>query len=207
MTSFTPSKASSQQRQAIRQNIRCKRRHLSNREQIEAAQGLLSQLQKHTAANEANTVALYLAVDGELNLTPVIEWYWNLGKRVCLPVLHPFSNGHLLFLEYTPLTDMVANQYKIEEPKLTLSQIVPINEIDIIYTPLVAFDEQGQRLGMGGGYYDRTLASWESSSGHEAIGLAHDCQQVALLPVEAWDIPLKTIVTPSKTWQWNAKPR
>ena len=207
MKSFTPSKASAEQRQCIRKNIRCKRRDLSNVEQIEASHCLLTQLKKHSAATDASTVALYLAVDGELDLTPVIEWYWNMGKKVCLPVLHPFSSGHLLFLEYTPETDMIANQYKIAEPKLNMSQIVPVNEIDIIYTPLVAFDDQGQRLGMGGGYYDRTLASWEATSGNHAIGLAHNCQQVPLLPVEAWDIPLQTIVTPSKTWQWNTKPR
>ncbi|GAL27902.1 5-formyltetrahydrofolate cyclo-ligase [Vibrio variabilis] len=108
-----------------------------------------------------------------------------------------------MFLRYAPTTPLVYNQYKILEPRLDKQMICPVADLDIIFTPLVAFDEQGQRLGMGGGYYDRTLAPWESkSTGPIAIGLAHDCQQVSALPTESWDIPLSTIMTPSKIWRW-----
>jgi 5-formyltetrahydrofolate cyclo-ligase len=57
---------------------------------------------------------------------------------------------------------------------------------------------------MGGGYYDRTLAPFATNqTGPKAIGLAHDCQQVDRLPIESWDIPLSTIMTPSKIWRWQ----
>ncbi len=202
MTSYFLAKESAEKRRTIRQNIRQKRRSLSCFEQSIASQYLLEQLQKHSLSTEARTVALYLAVDGELDVTPIIEWYWRLGKTVCLPVLHPFSDGHLLFLKYSPNTIMVPNQYQIKEPRLLCSDIVPVNDIDIIFTPLVAFDEHGQRLGMGGGYYDRTLSFCQPSPNKHAIGLAHECQQVSTLPAEAWDIPLRTIITPSKIWRW-----
>lgn len=95
------------------------------------------------------------------------------------------------------------NRYGIAEPKLDQRLICPVRELDIIGTPLVAFDQSGQRLGMGGGYYDRTLAPWfKTQQGAMPIGLAHDCQQVEQLPTASWDIPLRKIVTPSKVWQW-----
>ena len=71
--------------------------------------------------------------------------------------------------------------------------MLPLNELDIIFTPLVAFDRQGNRLGMGGGFYDRTLQQWQQKS-FIPVGLAHQCQQVEKLPVETWDIPLERIL-------------
>ncbi len=69
----------------------------------------------------------------------------------------------------------------------------------MLITPLVAFDEYGQRLGMGGGFYDRTLQNWQHYK-MQPVGYAHDCQLVEKLPVEEWDIPLPAVVTPSKVW-------
>jgi 5-formyltetrahydrofolate cyclo-ligase len=99
---------------------------------------------------------------------------------------------------------MVANRYAILEPKLNCGQICPLPELDILLMPLVAFDEQGNRLGMGGGYYDRTLAKHyaEQREKPKLIGLAHDCQKVESLPIEAWDVPLQQILTPTKFYQW-----
>lgn len=149
----------------------------------------------------AQTVALFLSFDGELNTTPLIEALWLADKNVYLPVLHPFSPGNLLFLRYTPQSNLVTNRLKILEPKLDVRDVLPLNKLDVLVTPLVAFDETGQRLGMGGGFYDRTLQNWQQH-GFYPVGLAHDCQQVETLPVEQWDIPLPAVVTPSRLWQW-----
>eukprot|EP00487_Bulimina_marginata_P005672 TRINITY_DN23975_c0_g1_i1.p1 TRINITY_DN23975_c0_g1~~TRINITY_DN23975_c0_g1_i1.p1 ORF type:complete len:119 (-),score=11.69 TRINITY_DN23975_c0_g1_i1:63-419(-) len=93
---------------------------------------------------------------------------------------------------------MSTNRYGIFEPKLNCSQICPIEQLDILFTPLVAFDVQGNRLGMGGGFYDRTLAKYYQEQWQKpiVIGLAHECQKVDHVPTEAWDIPLKWIATP-----------
>ncbi len=81
-----------------------------------------------------------------------------------------------------------------------------MSQLDIIFTPLVAFDATGQRLGMGGGFYDRTLQDWEiayaQQRGPYPIGLAHDCQRVDVLPVQDWDVPLPEIITPSTHYLW-----
>lgn len=88
---------------------------------------------------------------------------------------------------------MIKNRFAITEPLLDIRHIVPINELDIIFTPLVAFDKQGNRLGMGGGFYDRTLQNWQQQS-FIPVGLAHRCQEVDELPVESWDIPLFAVL-------------
>ena len=149
----------------------------------------------------AHTVAVFLSFDGELDTQPLIEQLWRAGKRVYLPVLHPFSRGNLLFLHYHPHSDLVTNRLNIQEPRLDVRDVLPLSKLDVLITPLVAFDEDGQRLGMGGGFYDRTLQNWQQHQIHP-VGYAHDCQRVEKLPVEEWDIPLPAVVTPSKVWEW-----
>ncbi len=149
----------------------------------------------------AHTVAVFLSFDGELDTQPLIEQLWRAGKRVYLPVLHPFSPGNLLFLHYHPHSELVVNQFKIREPALDVRDVLPLAELDVLIVPLVAFDAEGQRLGMGGGFYDRTLQNYHQH-GIQPVGYAHDCQQVAAIPAEAWDIPLPAVITPSKVWQF-----
>ncbi|MGF1766701.1 5-formyltetrahydrofolate cyclo-ligase [Enterovibrio makurazakiensis] len=194
----------SDQRQALRKQIRLQRRALSDSSQQDAAAQLLSRFQQAEVVSSAKHIALYLSVDGEIDTTPLIEHCWAESKSVYLPVIHPFSKGHLLFLHYHRQSVLIPNRYHILEPKLDVRDVLPVSKLDLICTPLVAFDQTGQRLGMGGGYYDRTLAPWyETQQGAKPLGLAHDGQQVNALPVEAWDVPLPEILTPSKHWQWT----
>ena len=190
-------------RSELRKTTRAKRQSLTSDEQRHAAAELLSHFQQADSVHHAQRIALYLSVDGELNTQPLIEHCWREGQEVYLPVIHPFSKGHLLFLHYHPNSILVPNRFGILEPKLSVLDVLPPYRLDVICTPLVAFDKSGQRLGMGGGYYDRTLAPWyESGRGAKPVGIAHDCQQVDDLPVEVWDVPLPEILTPSKHWKW-----
>lgn len=190
-----------QQRDEIRKAIRQKRRLLTLAEQQQAADKLCKQVLTHPKIEQAQTIALFLSFDGEIGTSPLISQLWALNKQVCLPVLHPFHRHHLLFLRYTPSTVLVKNRFNISEPPLNVNMVIPISNIDIIFTPLVAFDEQGQRLGMGGGFYDRTLENWQQKSFYP-MGLAHTCQQVAHLPIANWDVPLPEIITPEKIWHF-----
>ncbi|QEZ92945.1 5-formyltetrahydrofolate cyclo-ligase [Proteus sp. CD3] len=190
-----------QQRDEIRKAIRQKRRLLTLAEQQQAADKLCKQVLTHPKIEQAQTIALFLSFDGEIDTSPLISQLWALNKQVCLPVLHPFHRHHLLFLRYTPSTVLVKNRFNISEPPLNVNMVIPISNIDIIFTPLVAFDEQGQRLGMGGGFYDRTLENWQQKSFYP-VGLAHTCQQVAHLPIANWDVPLPEIITPEKIWHF-----
>lgn len=189
-------------RTSIRASIRAKRKALTPNDQQQSSQLLLEHLTALTLLNKARHVAVYLANDGEPNLQPFIHWCWQHNINTYLPVIHPFSKGNLLFLHYHNKSEMVHNQYKILEPKLNVNEVLANRQLDIIFTPLVAFDSQGNRLGMGGGYYDRTLAAWyhhkDKVNKPFPIGIAHDCQQVEKIPQESWDIPIPEIITPSK---------
>ncbi len=185
-------------RQQLRQQMRQQRRALSPVEQLEAGQGLLQQAQQLDWA-DMGPVALFLSHDGEPDTRPLIEWLWQQEICTCLPVLHPFSYKQLLFLRFGPDCVMAKNKYGIEEPRLDVSQIIPLSDIERMLMPLTAFDARGHRLGMGAGYYDRTLApSPARNSQPECLGLAHDSQEVAEVPVEPWDMPLDGILTPTR---------
>ncbi|MGL4033772.1 5-formyltetrahydrofolate cyclo-ligase [Kosakonia cowanii] len=188
-------------RQAIRKEIRQRRREITSAQQRQFAEQAALRIMAWPPVVMARTVALFLSFDGELDTQPLIEQLWRSGKRVYLPVLHPFSPGNLLFLHYHPRSELVTNRLKIQEPKLDVRDVLPLSQLDVLITPLVAFDEQGQRLGMGGGFYDRTLQNWRAY-GVQPVGYAHDCQRVEKLPVEEWDIPLPAVITPSTVWEW-----
>ncbi len=142
--------------------------------------------------------ALYLANDGELSTAPLIQALWQAGKRVYLPLLDPDHPGQLVFMPYHAGTKLLPNRFGIGEPALNPSQLAPLNQLQVIFTPLVAFDHHGNRLGMGGGFYDRTLAQLPKDHHCQLMGLAHDCQQVAHIPVQSWDQPLQAVITPSR---------
>jgi len=190
-------------RSSIRKSVRINRKELSKPFQHKAARALLLRLKESTLVNKSQHIALYLANDGELDLQPFINWCWQRKKMVYLPVLHPFCSGHLLFLLYEENSIMIKNRYGILEPKLSVNKVCPLPRLDLLFTPLVAFDNKGARLGMGGGFYDRTLANWQQH-GIFPIGLAHDCQQIDNVPVESWDIPLPKIITPTRTFNFKS---
>lgn len=189
------------QRQQLRQQLRRQRQQLSPEQQQAAAQALTQHLLQHPAIARAQTIALYLANDGELDPGDFAVWALHQGKQLALPVLHPFSPGHMLFLRYHEHTTLTPNRFGIPEPMLDCQAVLPLASIDVLLLPLVGFDDQGNRLGMGGGFYDRTLAfSHAQQRGPYTIGLAHDCQHVPQLPLANWDIPVKEIITPTRHW-------
>ncbi|WP_446470738.1 5-formyltetrahydrofolate cyclo-ligase [Xenorhabdus stockiae] len=188
-------------RKSIRQDIRQLRKNLSPEQQLRFALQAAERVMEHPKILQAKKIALYLSFDGELDTRPLIQQLWQQNKQVYLPVLHPFSRNHLLFLRYQPDIPLIRNQFRIEEPPLDIRQVLPVSELDIMFIPLVAFDRSGQRLGMGGGFYDRTLAKWQQQKFYP-IGLAHNFQLVDSLPSASWDIPLPEIITPEKTWRW-----
>ena len=192
----------SNERQLLRKLIRQRRQQLSAAQQQQAANDLLAQTLASGIVEHKQHIALYLANDGELDPFTLIQALWHAGKNVYLPVLHPFTPGYLVFVEYQQDTLLYPNKFGIPEPLLECQHILPLAQLDVIFTPLVAFDAAGNRLGMGGGFYDRTLSQLPTHSHCDVIGIAHNCQQVEQVPTEAWDVPLKQIITPAKVWRF-----
>lgn len=191
-----------QQRHAMRGRVRQLRRVLTQEQQAQFAQQIAKRALEQPEVQQAQRIALFLSFDSELDTQPLIAGLWQQGKTVYLPVLHPFLSGHLLFLRYDTQTRLVKNRLKIFEPRLDIRFVLPPTQLDVLFTPLMAFDAQGQRLGMGGGFYDRTLQHWKQLGRPYPIGLAYDCQYVNAIPNEPWDIPLPAILTHSRRWQW-----
>ncbi|WP_163131950.1 5-formyltetrahydrofolate cyclo-ligase [Agarivorans sp. Alg241-V36] len=188
-------------RQQLRKQIRQQRSALSPLQQIEASQAILEYLQDDPDLIAMQRVALYLAFDGELDLSLLINWLWQQGKQVYVPLVDPTKNGEMCFHRYQASSPLQANRFGIGEPVFDSEQVIDSQQLDLILAPLVAFDSKGNRLGMGGGYYDRLLAKI-SDDKPLVIGLAHDCQQINEVPIQAWDQPLKRIITPSRYWCW-----
>ena len=183
------------QKNSLRQYYRQQRKILSPAQQLKAATQLAEHCQGLEDLTQARNIALYLANDGELDTSELIQLCWKLGKQVFLPILHPFCAGHLIFVRYSPDSIMKANLYGIAEPVLRCQDICPVPELDLVFAPLVAFDPKGNRLGMGGGFYDRTLLPiYRDSLNTRVIGLAHQCQKADHLPEESWDLPLNHII-------------
>ena len=193
---MNPTDLSKLSRSDLRKTLRKHRRALTTKQQQRAAGQLLSRA-KTLALHRAKRIGIYLESDGEIGTHPLIQWCWKHGKAVYLPVLHPLSHNRLWFVRYTPRTPLIRNKYKIWEPKPPYSGWCDAKALDLVFLPLVGFDPQGGRLGMGGGYYDRTFA-YQQRVGLQhpkLIGLAHELQKVPQLSTASWDVPLRGILT------------
>jgi len=180
----------------LRKSMRAKRRALSPLEQKTAAQKLAKNLCSSADFLKAKHIALYLANDGEIDPSIVIKRCWQLNKKVYLPVLHPFKKGFMWFVEYTPKSVMQKNIYGISEPNPLYAKKLSAKFINFVGFPLVAFDKNGGRLGMGGGFYDRTFEfTRHEYSSITLTGFSHHVQQVDRIPAEEWDIHLNCIAT------------
>ncbi|MGX2970453.1 5-formyltetrahydrofolate cyclo-ligase [Ursidibacter sp. B-7004-1] len=180
-----------EQRNQLRKQMRAKRQALTLDEQRFAAQNITPKSLELIEYYSAQHLAFYLPFNGEISPLPLIEKLRSMGKKIYLPVLHPFSSHQLLFLRFDDEADLSPNRFGILEPKLDVRKVLPISELEMIFVPLVACDTQGNRLGMGGGFYDRTLSQAKHLI---SVGLAHQCQQLECLPLESWDEPLDYIV-------------
>jgi len=189
----------------LRQPIRKKRQALTPSESTACAEQLAQHVCSSQFVPNSRHIAAYLASDGEIDPLPLVQCLWSLGKTVYLPVLVPFSNQKLWFAKYEAGDQLVYNRYGIAEP-LRRRLIKPC-ALDLVLTPLVAFDQAGHRIGMGGGYYDRSFAFlagrryWRKP---HMLGLAFEFQKQLSIKPNAWDIPLTAIAT--ETCLYKVKP-
>ena len=189
-------------RQQLRKRLREQRRSLPALERKRCSELLAKQFAKTQLFRNSKHIAFYLANDGELDLLPLMRIAWRMKKHCYLPILSPPFRRHLLYFAlYNKGDPLIRNQYAIPEPKVSPRLWRSGRSLNLVLTPLVAFDALGNRLGMGGGYYDRTFAylhnhhRWRRP---RLVGVAYDFQQVHQLQSASWDVPLSAIATPEQ---------
>jgi 5-formyltetrahydrofolate cyclo-ligase len=180
---------SSDKRQ-LRRILRARRRALSPFAQRRAGVRLAQRIDQLPWFIRAQALAFYVAADGEIDPLPLIQLAWRHGKRTFLPCLR--HDRSLAFVEYRRDTPLRLNRFGIPEP--WGSPAISLAQLDVVCVPLVGFDRAGGRLGMGGGFYDRTFARGGVRQ-PKLIGLAHSIQEEAGLPRDAWDIALRGVTT------------
>ena len=180
-----------------RSTLRQRRHALTARQQHIAATDICQQLSQLKQLQHAQRIAYYLANDGEISPHTAIARAEKRGQKTYLPALHPLKYNRLYFTSHRNQPTLRPNRFSIAEPQLGKNSIAPVWTLDIILLPLVGFDRYGNRMGMGGGFYDRSLARLTNSAMKRPllIGLAHHCQEVEQLQAQSWDIPLDIIAT------------
>ncbi|MDH3355732.1 MAG: 5-formyltetrahydrofolate cyclo-ligase, partial [Chromatiales bacterium] len=142
----------------LRRSVRKARRSLSTELHREYSSAICDHIVSSPQFRRAKRIALYLPHDGEIDLQPLITEAWSRNKSCYLPVLTPFSENRLWFAPLEPGERMVHNRFGISEPDRNWYHMAKLWSIDLLLMPLVAFDSQGNRMGMGGGFYDRSFA-------------------------------------------------
>jgi 5-formyltetrahydrofolate cyclo-ligase len=197
MTYATTSTLTHLDKKQLRLQCRQARKSLTSEQQFQHAQAVMQCLLDLPMLKlPALSIGVTLAFDGEVDLMPTMQAL-KQQHRLYLPRLKPDTT--LDFLFWRENADMKANVLGIPEP--TGEQFISIAELDLVLMPLVGVDLQGNRLGMGAGYYDKSLA--QASRRPYLIGVAHHCQQVESLPVDPWDIPLDALVTEQGMTVWR----
>ena len=192
----------------LRQTIRQQRRALPYSEAILCAEQLAQHAARHPLLLRSKRIATYVAADGEMDPMPLVESLWSAGKQVYLPVLVPFSQQKLWFARFNRGDMLACNRYGIPEP-VRRCLIKPC-ALDLVLTPLVAFDIKGHRIGMGGGFYDRTFAFlrrrqyWQKP---DLLGLAYEFQKQDAIKPNSWDVSLHAIATELHVYQGMAATR
>ena len=198
----------SDERLALRRCHRSVRRRLSAGQQWLHAEAVRRFFLASPLAWRSRRIAAYLGVDGEVNLRPLLDSLQRMGKLLALPVVERSSlelgeregvtprrsSNRMSFFAHRLEAPLTRNRFGIEEPAPGAPWI-NTRALDLVLAPLVAFDDQGNRLGMGGGFYDRHFGALPERLRPLLVGVAHEVQRADALPAAPWDVPLDGILT------------
>lgn len=178
---------------ALRRQLRAERRQLPADVRAAADRAIQAALIHLPEFRRAQRIAIYLPFDGEPSLTRVVAAATQRGKQLYAPVLR---NLTMTFAQLTSDARLSSNFFGILEPSDDTR--IDARELDLVLTPLVAFDGRGVRLGVGRGYYDRCFR-FLSSRLHwrrpKLFGIAYELQRLPYIAARSWDVPLAGVVT------------
>lgn len=180
-------------RKSLRRRMRQRRRGLDVHERIAAQRALIRAIRSLSTFRRARRIGVYLAFDGEPNLDALIRAALKSRKQLFVPVLRGLE---MYFAPLPAAGSTRHNFFGILEPKNAVR--AETLSLDLVLTPLVAFDDLGTRIGVGRGYYDRCFAflrhrrTWIRP---KLLGIAYGFQQVPRIEKQPWDIPLWGVAT------------
>ena len=184
-------------RDALRRELRQRRRALPAAQRIAAADALGERLRALPFLPESGYAAGYWAMDGEIGLH---NWQLRLpaGLIYCLPVLR--DDNTLGFAPWRAGDALVTNRFGIPEPDIDPASSLDPDAMALVLMPLVGFDSHGRRLGMGGGWYDRSFAFRQRRAAPPwLVGVGFAAQRVDALHAEPWDVPVDAVCTEADT--------
>lgn len=187
-----------EQQATLRRQMRQRRRAMSEKERAQAADRAAAQLLRSPQLQRSRRIALYFAANGELDPAPLLRAALARRKRCYVPTLPSGRGRRMWFAAITRDSTLRRNRFGIPEPTHGRRERLPARRLDLVVVPLVAFDDQGHRIGMGGGYYDRTFAfrrvrhRWRRP---RLVGYAYEFQRVPAIPAQPWDVNLDAIAT------------
>lgn len=178
---------------ALRKQIRTKLSRLSPGQRQAATSAICALLPAHQVWQEAKSILFYAPLPDEVDIWPLLQTAVSKGKIVLLPRFVPNRNSY----EVCPIArldqTLLAGKFGIREPDHQ-SACFPLNQLDLVLVPGVAFSLNGHRIGRGKGFYDRLLAQYSGVK----CGIAFDEQIEADLPVESHDVVMNCIRTPTR---------
>jgi 5-formyltetrahydrofolate cyclo-ligase len=194
-----PEHAPEQTKAQLRATLRQRRRKLNAACRARAAESAAAAVAALPDWPRRRRIALYLPADGEFETAAIAGRCRREARELYLPRVN--ASGHMTFSLWREEAQLSANRYGIPEPPPGAPNR-SAGELDLIFLPLVGWDRHGTRLGMGGGYYDRALAT-TGCTGHPTstplrpllVGLAYSVQETPRLPAQTWDIPLDFVLT------------
>ena len=187
-----------EQRRSMRRELRERRSALSPEEQAGVSAAVGRRLAQIAALERSLVVGGYRAIRGEVDIDAALPRLHEDGAMVTIPRV---SGDRMDFLPWTSASETITGSFGIDEP--INGEPVQFSQHDVVLVPLVAFDGTGQRLGQGGGFYDRAIDA-AGAARPLLIGVAHAFQQVRSVPVEAWDMPLDAVVTEERVHEFRA---
>lgn len=190
-------------RNNARNEIRQKRKALHEDEVAKCSELVRRVVLEHEYLKQNRCIASYHSFSGEIDTVEINKALRLAGHHMALPVIHPEEKGLMDFYSYEKPEDLILNRFKIPEPVVSEENLVQPHHLEVVIVPLVGFNEKGERLGMGGGYYDRMLK--KISCECLTLGLAYDFQLIPEIKSQPWDMPLDEVITPTKHYIFNKK--
>ncbi len=184
----------------LRKELIARRAALSAAEVLAGSQYALELIRSLYEWKNAREVLIYWPIKGELDVRPLIAELWQRGATVLMPRCRPDSYGEMDIACATCEDELAPGPFSIMEPDAERCPPVDTCCPDLAIIPGVCFDRRGYRLGFGGGYYDRLLAT-DDMQQTLTIGLGYTFQLVDELPNQPWDMGVNIVCTEEELWR------